>query len=219
MKRILIFVLILVALAACSTQPKTAVPESPASSQNNTGQDVQSTPMKDSILADYLNTDFEDAASLRNQLALGILTLEGTTFAVTAEQARTLLPLYQVLVTLTGDNTAASEEVNAVQTQIMECLTPEQLQTIVEMQITTTDLNAFYMENGLAIQNPDAESTRVPGTGMGKNLDQADREATRTAMGETETGVGSGGGQGSEGQGRTLLFDQVIQLLSERAGN
>ena len=49
-----------------------------------------------------LNTEFADAASLRNQLAYGTLLLEGTAQAVTAEQSQALLPLWQAIVALSG---------------------------------------------------------------------------------------------------------------------
>ena len=220
MKRLTFLALIALILAACSAQPEPAANQEALTTPVVLLPEGEPTQIKLLLTSDYLNTEFEDAASLKNQLAYGTLLLEETEFAVTTDQAQILLPLYQAMVALTGDNNSVSEELNAVQNQVLESMTPEQSQKIAELQITNTQLSAFYLEKGVSMPSVDADSTRVPGSGssMGKNLDQASREATRTAMGLTETGIGSGEGQGTGQQGRTLLFDEVIKLLTERIG-
>ena len=213
MKRTILLALIVLTLAACSADPGSTTTQetlaAPVVSVNQ-GESVND----DTLAGLYLNTDFEDATSVRNQLAYGTLLLEETEFAITPEQAQILLPLYQAMVSLTGDATSNSEEVNAVQNQIVESMTPEQLNKIAELQITTTMLNAFYLEKGVTMPSLSADSTGVPGSGggMGKNLDPEAREATRTALGITETGSG----QGSGALARTLLFDEVILMLTDR---
>lgn len=213
MKRTILLVLTLLVLAACSTNPGTTTQEKALAEPALTIQDDASS----TLAGLYLNTDFEDATSVRNQLSYGILLLEETEFAITQQQAELLLPLYQAMVSLTGDATSNEEEMNAVQNQIVENMTAEQMNKIAEMQITTTMLNAFYLEKGVTMPSLSGETTGVPGSGggMGKNLDQASREATRTAMGVTESGTGTGQGTGQ--LARTLLFDEVILLLTERA--
>ena len=47
-----------------------------------------------------LSEEFDDALSVRNQLAYGTLRLEGTADAVAADQAAKLLPLWQALQAL-----------------------------------------------------------------------------------------------------------------------
>jgi hypothetical protein len=79
------------------------------------------------------------------------MQLDGTTNAVTPEQAKTLIPLWQAIITLSGDSTTASEELTAVQDQIVATLTTQQLQSIAAMQITNTDLSAFYAEYGIVL--------------------------------------------------------------------
>jgi hypothetical protein len=218
MKHLTFLVLIVLILSACSAQPELVDTQNEAQNLVVPESEVTPIPTRASITTNYLNTDYEDATSIRNQLIYGTLLLEDTEYAVTVDQAKVLLPLYQAMLSLTGDPNSVSEEVNAVQNQIVENMTQEQLEKIAELQITNTLLNAFYLENGVTMPSLDADSTRVPGSGggggMGKNLDQASREATRTAMGLTETGTGEGQGTGQ--QGRTLLFEKVITLLTAR---
>ena len=192
----LLFVFVL--LAACSAPA--AGPSAPAG--------ASPTP----YAAAYLTQDYTDAASLRNQLAYGTLKLKGSAQAITAEQAKTLLPFWQALKTLSGSDTASDAEITAVQNQIVDALTPQQLQAIAAMQITNLDLNVYYAEFGIVMPTPLPGVTKVPGSGSG--LSQEDKEATRTAAQALGTPVASGAGQ----LAKTLLYDQVIELLAEVSG-
>ena len=110
---------IALALAACGGATAPAVPVvAPVVSSN----EVTPTPLS----ATYLKIDYADATSLRNQLALGTLKLEGTANAITVEQAKALLPLWQAVVALSGTTTTAEAELTAVQNQIAEALQPAQ---------------------------------------------------------------------------------------------
>jgi len=189
-------------LAACGGSTSTA-PTAPQVTTN----DATPTPLS----ATYLKTDYADATSVRNQLALGTLKLEGTANAITAEQAKSLLPLWQAIVALSGTTTTAEAELTAVQNQIVAALTPAQLQAIGALQLTTTQLNAFYAEKGIVMPTPMPGVTKVPGSGSG--VSSADKEATRTAAAALGTPTSSGAGQAA----KTLLFDTVIQLLMARA--
>ena len=189
-------------LAACGGSTSTA-PTAPQVTTN----DATPTPLS----ATYLKTDYADATSVRNQLALGTLKLEGTANAVTAEQAKSLLPLWQAIVALSGTTTTAEAELTAVQNQIVTALTPAQLQAIGALQLTTTQLNAFYAEKGIVMPTPVPGVTKVPGSGSG--VSSADKEATRTAATALGTPTSSGAGQAA----RTALFDTVIELLTARA--
>ena len=188
-------------LAACGGSTSTA-PTAPQVTTN----DATPTPLS----ATYLKTDYADATSVRNQLALGTLKLEGTANAITAEQAKSLLPLWQAIVALSGTTTTAEAELTAVQNQIVAALTPAQLQAIGVLQLTTTQLNAFYAEKGIVMPTPVPGVTKVPGSGSG--VSSADKEATRTAATALGTPTSSGAGQAA----KTLLFDTVIQLLTAR---
>ncbi|MBN1889108.1 MAG: hypothetical protein JW850_14040 [Thermoflexales bacterium] len=170
-------------------------------------------------LTDILTDEYEDALSPRNQLALGTLRLEGSPHAVTPEQAHELLLYWQAFKALSADSTSATEETTAVQTQILETLTPNQIAAIKAMQLTNAALNDFYIEQGVEISTPAPGSTPASGV-RGKDMTQAEREALRATAEALGTPMASGGGSGGEGSGaerRDILLDAVIALLSQRA--
>lgn len=166
-----------------------------------------------SLASEYLSTDYTDAASTRNQLAYGTLLLANTADAVTAEQAAMLVPLWQAVVALSGDDTTADEELTAVQDQIVETLTEAQLQAIAKMQITNTTLNEFYAENGIVMPTPIPGVTKEPGTGSGKTEEEKIATQEAAAAAGMEPGSGSSAGQAA----KTLLFDKVIDYLTNVA--
>lgn len=192
-----------------------------------------------------LNTGFEDALDVDGQLALGTLQLEETDHAVTQEQAKTLLPLWQAL----QGGVTAEDEVNAVLKGIEEAMTEEQLTTIADMTLIEDDMRAWMEEQGIgagggfagADGDTDARATRRPETGgegmpSGENMppematrtaefegmSEEEREAMRATaqtgggVGTGRGGVGAGGNTGGVGQAR-LLFRPLIQMLVERA--
>ena len=163
-----------------------------------------------SIAGEYLSIEYADAANLRSQLAFGIMKLDGTPNAVTPEQAKTLIPFWQAVIALSGDSTTASEELTAVQDQIVATLTAQQLQVIAAMQITNADLSAFYAEYGIVLPTPIPGVTKVPGSGSGKTEEEkAAAQATAAALGQT-TGTGQ--------SAKTLLFEKTIEYLMGVAG-
>jgi hypothetical protein len=205
MKSFILISLTVIALTLAACGGATA-PAAPVAAPVVSSNEVTPTPLS----ATYLKIDYADAISVRNQLALGALKLEGTANAITAEQAKALLPLWQALVALSSTTTTAEAELTAVQNQIAEALQPAQLQAIGALQLTTTQLNAFYAEKGIVMPTPVPGVTKVPGSGV----PSADKEATRTAAAALGTPVSSGAGQAA----KTLLFQTVIELLTARAG-
>lgn len=163
-----------------------------------------------SLASSYLNTEYDDATNLRSQLAFGIIKLAGTSESISPEQAQTLIPLWQGLISLSGDSTTASEELLAIQDQITQTLTVEQLEAIAELEITNADLNLFYAEFGIVLPTPIPGVTKVPGSGSGKTEEEkASARATAAALGQT-TGTGQ--------SAKTLLFEKVIEYLNEILG-
>ena len=160
-----------------------------------------------SIAGAYLNTDYTDAAALRNQLAFGTIKLADTSVPISKEQAQSLIPLWQGIIALSGDTTTASEELIAIQDQITTTLTTEQLNAIAKMQITNSDLNRFYAEFGIVLPTPIPGVTKVPGSGSGKTEEEkAASRATAEALGQT-TGTGL--------TAKTLLFEKVVEYLTD----
>lgn len=153
-----------------------------------------------------LTDTYPDALTIKNQLAVGILELEGTPNAVTKEQATKLLPLWQTSKALTASGTTSTAETAAVLAQIEQALTPAQVNAVKAMNLTNATLQTLYIEWGLTLTDA---STTPTGSGASKTLSQADREATRAAGGSTT-------GTGTTGKG-TVVIDKVIELLTARA--
>ncbi|MBI5961884.1 MAG: hypothetical protein HY863_00280 [Chloroflexi bacterium] len=165
---------------------------------------VEATPT--SLASAYLSIEYSDAANVRSQLAYGTLKLTD----VTPEQAKILIPLWQAVISLSGDTTTASEELTAVQDQITAVLSADQLQSIAGMQITNTGLNEFYAGYGIVMPTPVPGVTKVPGSGSGKTEEEkVAAQATAAASGQT-TGTGQ--------SAKTLLFEKTIEYLTGVAG-
>ena len=86
--------------------------------------------------------------SQEGQFLVGTLKLENTSLAVTSEQANTLLPLWETLESLASSNTAASQEVDAVVSQIESSLSAQQVSGITAMKLTQQDLAALALDTG-----------------------------------------------------------------------
>ncbi len=169
---------------------------------------VEATPT--SLASTYLSSEYTDAANIRSQLAYGIIKLADTPNAVTPEQAKSLIPLWQAVITLSGDDTTASEELTAVQDQLTVMLNETQLQSIAEMQITNAELNDFYAQYGVSLPTPVPGVTKVPGSGSSKTEEEkAAAQATAAALGQT-TGTGQ--------SAKTLLFEKTIEYLTGVTG-
>ena len=193
--------------------PTTAEPASTPQARDVELVETPAAGDSEETLADILGDDYEDALSARNQLALGSLRLEGSGNAATPEQAQELTLYWQALKALSADSTAATEETTAVQDQIVQVMTPEQLEAIAAMRLTNSDLNEFYVEQGVELTTPEPGVT--PQGGKNSGLSTEDREATRTAAEALGTPVGTGGGGGAER--KDILLDTLIELLGQRA--
>jgi hypothetical protein len=93
------------------------------------------------------------------QLAIGTLLLEGTEAAVTTQQAADLLPLWQAAQTLSESGSAADAEITSLYNQIQEALSPEQIEQIEAMEISSENiaslLESLGISMGLSERNPD----------------------------------------------------------------
>ena len=132
-----------------------------------------------------LVTTYENAMPASSQLALGTFRLEGTKDAVTAGQAKALLPLWQALQSGALKNDA---ETNAVLKQIEGTMTPQQLVAVAAMKLTREDLRSWMQEQGLSL-GPPPGATGAPG-GFG-NMTEGQRASFRATA--EAGGFGSGG--------------------------
>ena len=186
----------------------------------------------------HLDVSYPGALPVPQQLALGIMRLEGTENAVTPEQARALLPLWQALQ---GGTLRGNAEVNAVLKRIEGTMTSEQLAAIAAMRLTQEDLRAWAQEQGL-----DMGAKGGPGKGGGQGLSpeematrraefqqlspeaRATRRAELAGLSEEEraalrataeaSGMTFGGRRFGAGQGQLpFLLEPLIELLTQRA--
>jgi hypothetical protein len=193
-----------------------------------------------------LDTSYEGALPASSQLALGIVQLHGTENAVTPEQAKSLLPLWQVIQ---SGSLQSDAETNAVVKQIEGTMTAEQVSAIADMQLTFEDMGAWMQERGLGFGGPQGGEGGRGAFGDLTEDERAAMRATRQAGGEGgfgaggEVGFGSGGfanmtederaslrataeaggmafgrpGGGGRGQ-LSLMAEQVVELLTGLAG-
>ena len=85
------------------------------------------------------------------QVAIGTIKLDGTSNAVTTEQAGELLPLWETLQVLYDSDTAATQEIDALVQQIRDTMTDEQLQSIASMNLTRQDMFSIMQSQGQAV--------------------------------------------------------------------
>jgi hypothetical protein len=195
---VLSLLLILVLLTGCGGGSEPPAPVS----QSETSAQTDPTPSQSEASIEtgsILNEDYPNALPIRNQLNLGTLRLEeNPKLAITPEQAADLLIYWQALSSVLKSGTGASAEIDTLQAQIQNEMTPEQLQAIAAMQLSRADMQAVAKELGV--------NTSGMQSMMNQNLsddERATRRAQRAASGQQGPGV--------------LLMDQLIELLIERA--
>ena len=76
------------------------------------------------------------------EVLVGTLRLDGTEHAVSIEQAADLLPLWEIYRELSSSDTVASAELEALNEQIQEVMTPQQREAIRDMELTQEDVEA-----------------------------------------------------------------------------
>ena len=103
---------------------------------------------------------------LSSTLAIGTLKLEETDQAIAPDQAADLLPLWQVLNSLTTSDTAAPEEIEAILEQIQETMTDDQMTAIEAMELTREDIFNTMQELGIKFGSGEGRP-EDSGTGQG----------------------------------------------------
>ena len=185
MKKIIFLTLILtLLLTACGGSTETA---------SSTNTDTQFDPNSREL-------------QLSTQLAIGTLKLKETDYAVASDQAAELLPLWQVLNSLSTSDSAAPEEVTAITEQIQETMTPEQLQAIEAMELTGEDIFTTMQELGLTNAQVNAEGTPQAGGFGGR-------------QGAGGGGFPGGGPPGGGPGGQEISPEQIATAQARRAEN
>jgi hypothetical protein len=94
-------------------------------------------------------TGSSDTLSGETELLVGTFKLEDTDLAVTLEQAKQLLPLWQTLQSLSTSSTSATEEIDALVEQIKGVMTTEQMDKITGMNLTQQDIMSVMNQAGV----------------------------------------------------------------------
>lgn len=220
-------------LAACGGDAAPTTEE-----QETSAEAVEDIAQVESYRSAVLDDSYEAALPASSQLALGIFHLQGTENAVTPEQARTLLPLWQAIQ---AGSLQSDAETNAVLKQIEGGMTAEQLAAIAAMQLTREDLGTWMQEQGIEFgPRPGGAGGQGPFADLSEE-ERAARRATRQAAGGGGFGQGgfgdlseeeranlrataeaSGitfGGRGGPGRGLlAVLAEPVVELLTQLAG-
>jgi hypothetical protein len=131
------------------------------------------------------------ALSTEAELVVGTMKLEDTDLAVTAEQAKTLLPLWQTYQTLASSSTSATEEMNALVDQIKSAMTTQQVEKITALKLTQQDMLTVMTDAGLSLGGP--SGTPNPNATPGANQ--------QFFQGPQDSGNGGGGPSFSTGGG------------------
>jgi hypothetical protein len=179
---------------------------------------------------------------IEQKLAIGTLKLEGTDKAVTAGQAKDLLPLWKAVKSLSSSSNASVEEMNGLYQQIQEAMTAEQIQAIKDMTLKPEDFQAmmkqFNVQAPQGMQRPQGtpdpnrsgtgqqQGGDFPGGGMpgGVPPDGGGFPGGGTGA-QSNTGQSAvqrtprAGGGGFQGGMNNLFVQPVITLLQQRSGS
>ena len=154
--------------------------------------------------------------SATTQLIVGTLKLEATDNVVTADQAAELLPLWQTMQVLSESDAAATQETEALITQIQETMTAEQKQAITDMNLSREDMMSIMQEQGIAMGMGPASgqnSTSQDGNSS-SNSDQGFRPGGGMPPPDERGVPGAGPGMGAGGQ--SLSPEQIATAQASR---
>jgi hypothetical protein len=236
---------LLVALAACSTIQSVIGGGSQAQTNNQTANGGQPNG-RGGFGGDPATMTVEQ------KMGFAILKMEGTPTGLTAQQATDMLPLWQALKSMETSNTASADEITAIFSQMKDTLTPEQVAAVTKLTWTQEDMTATMQQYGMQFGGQG-------GPGGGPGTLTTEQQATRTArfanggnnrQGGPGGGVppdggpgGFGGPGGNGGQGgnnttggatrtpspaqlnrrviglNSIFINPVITLLTTKAGN
>jgi len=129
-----IFLALVVILSACSS----------ATSASSSSQSQQINP---------------SSLTLQEKLGLGILKLDGTSQAVTASQASTLLPLWKAVKSLSASDITSPAEMTALYQQIEDSLTSAQVQAIKNLNLTQSELTYMIEQQSTGIGTSSSSSS------------------------------------------------------------
>lgn len=156
--------------------------------------------------------------SLEMELMLGTVKLDETEYAIDNQQATELLPLWKALRSLSGSETAAQAEIDAVIAAIEDGMTSEQMEAIGTMELSMADMADVAEILGIEIGGGGRFGEMTP-----------EMQATMEAMRESGEGppegfgpgggLGQGGGQGPGGGDTGITQEMRETAIAGRGGN
>jgi hypothetical protein len=139
--------------------------------------------------------------STESKLIVGTFKLDGTDQAITKDQAKQLVIMWQVYQEISQSDTAAQEEVDGLLKQIEGTLTDAQTQAITDLNLTQRDVMSLMQEKGLMAAMPQRSSS------SSSSSSSSDGGAAMGAGGPPDMGAGGppdmGGGGPMMGGGGT----------------
>jgi hypothetical protein len=168
-------------------------------------------------------TSSADELPAQTKLILGTINLEETDNAITAEQAKELLPMFYVLKDLNDSDTAAQEEIGGLVNQIQETMTAEQVQAIDDMSLTRRDMFAITQGGSAGSSTSGTSSTTSAGGGAGGPPDMGGMPGGGMPGGGAVSSTGTTSASSDTSAARVVdtstpsaLFDAVIELLEKK---
>ena len=169
---------------------------------------------------------------IEGKLAMGTLKLEGSAQAVTAEQAKSLLPLWKAVKALSASSTASTDEMNSLYTQIQEGMSADQIAAIKALALAPADMQALMQQYNIQAPQggPSPSNPRTANSANQHGAPGGDPGAGGPPGGAPPDGGGfPGGGQTTPQAGQTpraqrpgggmntLFVDPLITLLDARS--
>ncbi|MBL8076609.1 MAG: hypothetical protein JNM55_01490 [Anaerolineales bacterium] len=219
-------------LAACATTQLAAPVPAATDPAIAAAVEVPATAVESSAATVELSTTYTGAVSIEQQLILGTFKLEGTSLAVSKEQASILLPLYTNLKTVVESSVPAQgtqgdpgtqpqglsaenqDQIDGIVEEILAVMTSGQIQSISQMQITRETAQTIMSEQGITMDGPGGQGQQ--GGAMPEGNGQPP-EGTPPVGGPDGGGAGMPeGGQPGGGMIPTELIDALIKLLQSK---
>jgi hypothetical protein len=203
---LLFAVALIILLAACSAAAPTST--SSEAANQTAAAPVEGTPGL-----------FGEVPTL-TRLLIGTVRLDETAYAVTPEQARSFIPLWQAVVSLSSSDTTASAEMTALEKQIERTFTSEQTGAMDAMQISRADLQSAGEALGITFGAGDRSDSN--GTPSAPRGDASGGGFVIGGGAPPEGGFVPGGGLGPGGAGgfggpQNLTTEQLATMEARRA--
>jgi len=161
----------------------------------------------------------------QTKLILGTINLEETDYAVTAEQATELLPMFYVLQELNKSGSAAQEEITGLVSQVQQVLTDDQIQAIDDMSLSMKDMAAITQVNNSSNTSPASSTSGASGGGAGGPPNMGGipggdpggmPEGVTKTSGAASAGSNTDVASVMETSTPSALFDIAIKLLQKK---